>query len=218
MAATKSGSAVCVSLGSWKRGAPATELGRCRAVQAMRSSSSICMPPSARSSTSSRQVAVVHGSTWGREAKDLERRTGDVVASLGDLGIADRSMFWNTEFVEALELENYWLRLPSSSLGGAPHRDPRRPCARGLPRARRRQLVEAHARLARRSWERTARLSPRSPLRALQRVKTRRTLTPARGMINGLNLQHFPGLGRGSRSAPILPPRIMPVFALKSAR
>jgi hypothetical protein len=49
-------------------------------------------------------------------------------------------------------------------------------------------------------------------------VKTRRTLTPARGMINGLNLQHFPGLGRGSRSAPILPPRIMPVFALKSAR
>ncbi len=48
----------------------------------------------------------MHGSTWGREAKDLERRTGDVVASLGDLGIADRSMFWNTEFVEALELEN----------------------------------------------------------------------------------------------------------------
>jgi hypothetical protein len=28
-------------------------------------------------------------------------------------------------------------------------------------------------------------------------VKTRRTLTPARGTINNLNLQHFPGLGRG---------------------
>ncbi len=33
-------------------------------------------------------------------------------------------------------------------------------------------------------------------------VKTRRTLTPARGTINNLNLQHFPGLGRGHDRRP----------------
>jgi succinate dehydrogenase/fumarate reductase flavoprotein subunit len=60
------------------------------------------------------------------------------VASLGDLGIADRSMFWNTEFVEVLELENLLAQASVIITGrrGAPHRDPRRPCARGLPRAR----------------------------------------------------------------------------------
>ena len=36
------------------------------------------------------------------------------------------------------------------ALGALPHREPRRACARGLPRARRRQLAQAHALLGRR--------------------------------------------------------------------
>jgi hypothetical protein len=48
--------------------------------------------------------------------------------------------------------------------------------------------------------------------------KTRRTLTPPRATINGLNLLHFSEMVGGSRTAPIVTPRIVPSFAPKSAR
>ena len=44
-----------------------------------------------------------------RTAQTLEqgvRKIGDIAASMSDHGIADRSMIWNTDLVEALELEN----------------------------------------------------------------------------------------------------------------
>ena len=84
--------------------------------------------------------------------------------SFGDLGITDRSMIWNTDLVEALELENL-LEQAVVTLHSArePHRKPRRACPRGLPRARRPELAQAHARLARRRRRRAARLPPGAP-------------------------------------------------------
>jgi len=44
-----------------------------------------------------------------RTAEVLEqgvRKVDDVAASMSDLGISDRSMIWNTDLVEALELDN----------------------------------------------------------------------------------------------------------------
>jgi succinate dehydrogenase / fumarate reductase, flavoprotein subunit len=34
------------------------------------------------------------------------RRMGDVAAALGDIGLGDHSLIWNTDLVEALELDN----------------------------------------------------------------------------------------------------------------
>ena len=87
-----------------------------------------------------------------------------------DLGIADRSMIWNSDLVEALELENL-LEQAVVTLHSArePHREPRRARARGLPRARRPELAEAHAVLARRRRRRAARLPPGAPVHAVER-------------------------------------------------
>jgi succinate dehydrogenase/fumarate reductase flavoprotein subunit len=44
-----------------------------------------------------------------RTARVLEeglRKVADVTQALGDLAVADRSMIWNTDLVEALELDN----------------------------------------------------------------------------------------------------------------
>jgi succinate dehydrogenase / fumarate reductase, flavoprotein subunit len=44
-----------------------------------------------------------------RTAEVLEqgtRKVDDVAGSMSDLGISDRSMIWNTDLVEALELDN----------------------------------------------------------------------------------------------------------------
>jgi succinate dehydrogenase / fumarate reductase flavoprotein subunit len=42
----------------------------------------------------------------GRALDDGVRKIADVAASLAELGIADRSMVWNSDLVEALELDN----------------------------------------------------------------------------------------------------------------
>ena len=63
-------------------------------------------------------------------------------------GSSDRSMIWNCDLVETLELENLIVQAHGHHpLGGQPHGKPRRACARGLSRARRRELDEAHGRL-----------------------------------------------------------------------
>ncbi len=38
------------------------------------------------------------------------RKITDVAASLGDLGISDRSMIWNSDLAEALEASTIWWR------------------------------------------------------------------------------------------------------------
>ena len=85
-----------------------------------------------------------------------------VFASFADVAVTDRSLIWNTDLIETLELDN----LLSASdghdqVGREPHREPRRAGARGLPRARRRELDEAHAVLGRRARRRALRLPAR---------------------------------------------------------
>jgi hypothetical protein len=63
-----------------------------------------------------------------------------------EVGIADRSLVWNTDLVETLELDNLLGQaLVHHGLGGQPPGKPRRPCARRLQGARRRELAQAHA-------------------------------------------------------------------------
>ena len=67
---------------------------------------------------------------WSRTALPISR-------------ITDRSMIWNSDLVEALELDEPARSRRSVALhsGREPHREPRRARARGLPAARRRELA-----------------------------------------------------------------------------
>ena len=69
-----------------------------------------------------------------------------VVASFADVSVSDRSLIWNTDLIETLELDNLLAQaVGDDPLRGEPQGKPRRARARGLPRARRRELDEAHA-------------------------------------------------------------------------
>ena len=71
---------------------------------------------------------------------------------------SDRSLIWNTDLVETLELDNLLGQALATILSAENRkREPRRARARGLPGARRRELAEAHAVLGRRG--RTGRAS-----------------------------------------------------------
>jgi succinate dehydrogenase / fumarate reductase flavoprotein subunit len=83
-----------------------------------------------------------------------------VIATMKDLAVADRSMMFNTDLTEALELDNMLAqgnRQPA--LGHRSHRKPRCSRARGFSKARRRGMAQAHAVMARRRWSRAPRLS-----------------------------------------------------------
>ena len=70
-----------------------------------------------------------------------------VFAGKADIRVKDRSMIWNSDLMETLEFENLIVQAMAHHLfGRQPQREPRRACARGLPRARRQELAEAHAR------------------------------------------------------------------------
>ena len=72
-------------------------------------------------------------------------RMREVYAAKADVKVTDRSMIWNSDLVETLELENLLANaLTTVEFGGSADREPRRPCARRLPQSRRRQLAEAH--------------------------------------------------------------------------
>jgi succinate dehydrogenase / fumarate reductase flavoprotein subunit len=106
-----------------------------------------------------------------RTANVLEeglRKMAEIARSLGDLVVADRSMIWNTDLVEALELDNL-IGQAAVVLHTCTAREPGRPCPRGLPRARRRELAQARPRLARRCRPNAAWRPPRAPLPAVQR-------------------------------------------------
>ena len=69
-----------------------------------------------------------------------------VYKKMADIRVTDRSLIWNTDLVETLELDN--LHRPGGgdhALRRQPQGKPRRAHARGLPRARRQELDEAHA-------------------------------------------------------------------------
>ena len=74
--------------------------------------------------------------------------------SFADVRVTDRSLVWNTDLVETMELDNLIAAGDGDdAFGRATHGEPRRACPRGLPESRRRELDEAHAGLGRRSWQ-----------------------------------------------------------------
>ncbi len=75
----------------------------------------------------------------------------EVLGGVADVKVTDRSLIWNSDLIETLEFDNLIAQaVVTMDSARQPHRKPRRACARGLPRARRQELDEAHARLARR--------------------------------------------------------------------
>ena len=60
----------------------------------------------------------------------------DVNAGITDLRITDRSLIWNSDLIETLELDNLIAQaVVTMDSGKKPHRKSRGACARGLSRA-----------------------------------------------------------------------------------
>ncbi len=77
------------------------------------------------------------GATLGEGCAKLARDLRLVRATSAS---RDRSLIWNTDLVETLELENLLLQAIATIQSAANRtREPRRPRARGLPGARRRR-------------------------------------------------------------------------------
>ena len=92
-------------------------------------------------------------SRWTRACSSSEQ----TFASFARRAVSDRSLIWNTDLVETMELENLLLQAHRHHpLRREPQGKPRRACARGLSRARRRELAEAHAGLGGRAAARCA--------------------------------------------------------------
>ena len=95
------------------------------------------------------RVMQTHAAVF-RTGESLQRRRAQArrrcSTSFADVSVSDRSLVWNTDLIETLELDNL-LRAGARDhpLRGEPQGKPRRARARGLPRSRRRQLDEAHA-------------------------------------------------------------------------
>ncbi len=71
----------------------------------------------------------------GEVLEEGGEKLGDVASSLDDLKLSDRSLIWNTDLVEALELQNLMLQAVATMASAAPaNRKPRRPCPGRLSR------------------------------------------------------------------------------------
>ena len=74
------------------------------------------------------------------------------MGGIADIRVTDRSLIWNSDLIETLEFDNLIAQaVVTMDSAREPHREPRRACARGFSRARRQELDEAHAGLARRA-------------------------------------------------------------------
>ena len=79
-----------------------------------------------------------------RTGESLERRRAQARRRCSrrspTCSVSDRSLVWNTDLIETLELDNLLGQARGDDpLGGEPQGEPRRACARGLPGARRRR-------------------------------------------------------------------------------
>jgi hypothetical protein len=97
------------------------------------------------------------------------KRIADVIGGVSDIGVTDRGLIWNTDLVETLEFDNLIVQAAATVNSAPTAGKPRRPRARRLPRARRRELDEAHAGLGRRQGRRHDRLPPGARLHDVQR-------------------------------------------------
>ena len=97
----------------------------------------------------------------GKDEKGLERHGGHV-------GV-DRSLVWNSDLMEALELHNLMGNAMTTMVGAEARTKAAAPTPMTTIRARRCELDEAHAGLVRRRRRREARLSPGEDADADQR-------------------------------------------------
>ena len=114
-----------------------------------------CATPRARCGTAQirldmQRVMQTHAAVF-RTGESLRRRRAQAGRSgrrrSPTSSVSDRSLIWNTDLIETLELDNL-LGQAVATIHSAvePQGEPRRARARGLPGARRRELDEAHAR------------------------------------------------------------------------
>jgi succinate dehydrogenase/fumarate reductase flavoprotein subunit len=70
---------------------------------------------------------------------------------LQDVAVSDRSLIWNTDLIETLELDNLMSQAVCTMVGAEARKESaRRARARGFPQSRRRELDEAYRQLVRR--------------------------------------------------------------------
>ena len=69
-----------------------------------------------------------------------------VAAKMADIKVTDRSMIWNSDLMETLELTNLMPNALATIFSAVARQgEPRRACLRGLAEPRRRELAQAHA-------------------------------------------------------------------------
>ena len=93
----------------------------------------------------------------------VDKMTEVWAKAFGDIKVTDRSMIWNSDLVETLELDNLMARRNQSIIRRQPKGEPRRPCPRGLSRPRRRELDEAHAGVVNEDGEVRSTTGPSTP-------------------------------------------------------
>ena len=162
------------------RGGPALRRGRCSPTR--RTPTCRTIRPTRRSARLDRFRHAAGGTPTAELRVRMQRtmqsncavfRTGEVLEEgkklihevwrgADDIRVTDRSLIWNSDLIETLEFDNLIVQAAVTVDGAAqPHREPRRACARGFSRPRRRELDEAHAGLARRDRAHTSRIDYR---------------------------------------------------------
>jgi succinate dehydrogenase / fumarate reductase flavoprotein subunit len=81
-----------------------------------------------------------------------------IFASFDDVRVSDRSLVWNSDLIETYELHNLLLNAVATINSAEQRHESRGARARGLPRARRRELDEAHRGRRRRQGQMQLRL------------------------------------------------------------
>ena len=98
----------------------------------------------------------------GEVLAEGHERIHEVWAGSDDIRVTDRSLIWNTDLIETLEYDNLIVQAVTTMDSALqPHRVARRARARGLSRARRQELDEAHAGLHRPATSGRVRLDDR---------------------------------------------------------
>ena len=148
-----------------------------------------------------------------RRARSSSTRSG---ARPADIKVTDRSLIWNTDLLETLEFDNLIGQAVVTMEGAAqPPGIARRPCPRGFPRARRQELDEAHARLARRhlaQGERsiTARCTP-TRCRTRSSTSSRRRGCTERRTASATRRFAARRQSRGKTNGPVQPSQELPL-------